>query len=38
MANLNNNYNNNLQFSENNKNEIWVNKRTNKKLIQKDVS
>ena len=36
MANLNNtnnNYNNNLQFSENNKNEIWVDKRTNKKLI-----
>ena len=33
MANLNNNYNNNLQFSENNKNEISVNKRTNKKLI-----
>ena len=29
MANLNNNNcNNNLQFSENNKNEIWVNKRT----------
>ena len=34
MANLNNNnYNNNLQLSENNKNEIWVSKRTNKKLI-----
>ena len=39
MANLNNNYyNNNLQFLENNKNEIRVNKRTNKKLIWKDVS
>ena len=34
MANLNNtNYNNNLQFSEDNKNEIWVNKRTKEKLI-----
>ena len=34
MANLNNNnYNNNLQFSENNKNEIRVTKKTNKRLI-----
>ena len=34
MPNLNNNnYYNNLQFLENNKNEIWINKRTNKKLI-----
>ena len=31
--NNNNNNNNNLQFSENNKSKIWVNKRTNKKLI-----
>ena len=39
MANPNNdNNNNNLQFSENNKRKIWVNKRTNKKLIEKDVS
>ena len=40
MANPNNdnNNNNNLQFSENNKSKIWVNKRTNKKLIWKDVS
>ena len=31
MANPNNdNNNNNLQFSENNKSKIWVNKRTNK--------
>ena len=29
----NDNNNNNLQFSENNKSKIWVNKRTNKKLI-----
>ena len=34
----NNNNNNNLQFAENNKSKIWVNKRTNKNLIQKDVS
>ena len=34
MANPNNDINNNnLQFSENNKSKIWVNKRTNKKLI-----
>ena len=33
MANPNNDNNNNLQFSENNKSKIWVNKRTNKKLI-----
>ena len=31
--NNDNNNNNNLQFSENNKSRIWVNKRTNKKLI-----
>ena len=31
--NNNNNNNNNLQFSENSKSKIWVNKRTNKKLI-----
>ena len=38
MANSNNdNNNNNLQFSQNNKNKIWVNKRTNKKLISEDV-
>ena len=29
----NDNNNNNLQFLENNKSKIWVNKRTNKKLI-----
>ena len=29
----NDNNNNNLQFSENNKSKIWVNKRTNKMLI-----
>ena len=34
MANPNNDINNNnLQFSANNKSKIWVNKRTNKKLI-----
>ena len=34
MANPNNdNNNNNLQFSENNKSKICVNKRTNKKLV-----
>ena len=34
MANPNNdNNNNNLQFSENNKSKILVNERTNKKLI-----
>ena len=33
MASPNNdNNNNNLQFSENNKSKIWVNKRTNKEL------
>ena len=36
MASPNNdNNNNNLQFSENNKSRIWVNKRTNKKLKKK---
>ena len=34
MANPNNDNNNdNLQFSENNKSKIWANKRANKKLI-----
>ena len=34
MANPNNDNNyNNVQFSENNKSKIWINKRTNKKLI-----
>ena len=33
----NDNNNNNLQFSENNKSKIWVNKRTNKYKSQDKV-